>query len=469
MDYLNYDLTIRTDLTTTASSNGIFVTGKFQLNENDKKDIEHAVDELNNENSSIEKEWIENVGTKLANGLFAEPIKSHFDRAKSLDTNKVLRIRLNIESLEVSQYPWEALCRDGRYLATLVQTPVSRFIPGNASTRKNFSSPLKILIIAPNPSSRSLPAIQAEQEIQIIETSLQPYIANGTIILIHDRIGTDRSIREHLRSEQYNIIHFIGHGVSKNGIGYLALVDENSGIEDLANHRRIGQIFQNQRSLGLILLNACKGAEVSTSKAFTGLGPELINIGVPAVVAMRYSITNQTAHLFSKEFYSNLLRMPIDENMQQARWSILVDQYSDPRDFTSPVLFMNRQDAVIFNPLDSKAQELAAKLHPKVGFNKLNTAYEKLQTGTRTMDYKDFWLLVREFSRTYSNDLDHNALNIIRQMNLNVPTLIRAREDDLRLGQIQNSRGEERAMMLNFQDLIDILNEKYGDRRMSSL
>jgi len=65
---------------------------------------------------------------------------------------------------------------------------------------------------------------------------------------------------------------------------------------------------------------------------------------------MRYSITNQMANLFSREFYPNLLKKPIDQNLQSVRHTISVHPKSATADFLAPVLFLNAPDGVIFKP-----------------------------------------------------------------------------------------------------------------------
>jgi hypothetical protein len=460
MDYINYDLTIQDDLTTIAYSNGTSAMGKLQLNEQVKRDIEYAVGELDVESSPITESWIEMVGTKLADALFTEEIKSHFYTVKSQDSDKGIRIRLKIESPQISEYPWEALYENGRYLAVAIETPLTRFIPNDKPSNRNFGKPLKILVIGANPSTAGLPAINVNREIKVIEDSLRGHVNNGTIKLDIERVGTVTNIGNHLNQQEYNIIHFIGHGVFKDDVGYLALENEGESSElELADHKKIGQIFQNQRSLGLIVLNACQGAAIGTSKAISGLAPELVKIGIPSVIAMKYSITNQTSILFSREFYSNLPRMPIDENLQRVRQAILVNTTANPRDFITPILFMRALDGVIFkpNPEDTEADTLTVRVPLKDKIEELKKTYEKLESGSRTTDVKDFWLLTREIYSKYSNELDRGIFSIIRTIRLNVPILIKNRDDALRLGQNDNAKGSERAIMLNFSDLMDAL------------
>jgi hypothetical protein len=69
--------------------------------------------------------------------------------------------------------------------------------------------------------------------------------------------------------------------------------------------------------LGRAVLSACQGAAVSSHRVFAGTAPDLERRGIPAVVAMQYSILNTTARLFADEFYRTLaLGWPVDAAIQ---------------------------------------------------------------------------------------------------------------------------------------------------------
>ncbi len=450
MDYLDYDLLIEDNLTIKASSKDDSIEGKLQLDNDNKKEIEYAVTKLEDTNSRIEKDWLKNVGTKLANALFTQEIRNHFYDVKSKAHNKGIRVRLNIKSPEISRYPWEALFDNGRYMAVELETPLTRFIPNVAPTKKTFDKPVKILMIAANPSDPKLPAINVEREIEVITESLQNGIDNGIIKLDVERRGNVRRIMDQLNNENYNIIHFIGHGVFKDGLGYLALEDNTGGL-DIANHERIGDIFLNEKSLGLIVLNACQGAATSTSKAFTGLAPELIRRGIPSIIAMRYSITNQMAHHFSREFYKNLPRIPFDENLQRVRQSILVNQLADPREFTAPILFMNAPDGMIFQPANEEAQTLIVKPALELKLKELREQYNELIGGSEVIDVKDFWLLIMDIYKEYKRDLDRKALKRIEETQIRVPVLIRKYNEKQRSGLGEGATEVEQTIISNFK------------------
>ena len=364
MEYIDYYLTVNEDLKIIANCNGNYINGVLNLSEEDDSLIKSAMENLEDESEITEKnqrkDLIEMVGSKLADALFPSEIKKYFYEKKNEaeGQKKGIRIRLNVKAFALINYPWESLFLDEKYLAISVSTPFTRFIDNANTSIKSFNKPLKILIICSSPTSSGLSAVDIENEITSIQTSLEKEIKDELVFLTIERQATYKNIINHLNDEDFNIVHYIGHGVFKKdeGVGYLALVKENSNDPDYADHKRIGIIFQNgnslEKSLALIVLNACQGAQLGSSKAFTGLASELIKMGFPTIIAMRHSITNQSAHFFSREFYHNLLKMPIDEKLQIVRQKILVDPEADPFDFTAPVLFMVSENGIILKSKD---------------------------------------------------------------------------------------------------------------------
>lgn len=451
MDYSDYDLIIERDLTVKACYKDLSpAIGEMKL---DLEEIKIAIDHLEDEEREIDKYFIKNLGDMLGNALFSDGIKQHFDEAKKKSANR-LRIRLSIESSEIANFPWEALRNNDNYLSVSVETPLIRFVP-NGMSAKNFDKPLKILLISSNPSELGLPAVQVEREIKIIKESLKDETDIGNIELDPERLGDVDSIMNRLKEEKYNVIHFIGHGVFNDGKGWLALESSDGGL-DLADHERIGHIFLNQKSsLGLVVLNACQGATTSaaasTSKAFTGLAPELIRMGVTSVIAMKYSISNPTAKLFSKEFYKNLLKMPIDENIQLVRQRILVDPETSPRDFITPVLFSNAP--VIFSPKDTASNELTqVALNEKI--EGLIEAWDKLKTGNNAMDEEAFWLMILEIYKEYKELISVGPKREIERMITIVPVLLKEMSEASLNGLDQEVMKLKKTIRLNYQKLI---------------
>jgi CHAT domain-containing protein len=86
------------------------------------------------------------------------------------------------------------------------------------------------------------------------------------------------------------------------------------------------------------MLMACRSAQSSTRDAFIGLGPQLVKIGLPAVVAMQDDISVPSARRFGERFYRRLLEHGVvDLAMNEARSALITDKRYDA---AVPVLFM---------------------------------------------------------------------------------------------------------------------------------
>lgn len=137
----------------------------------------------------------------------------------------------------------------------------------------------------------------------------------------------------------YHIVHFDGHGIFANfysndsaaGRGYLAF--ENVGLRNntqFINGTVVGKILA-ETGVSILVLNACRSAHVEPpqkpvptpttsltgaesghevvsrrTRAFGSLAQEVVNSGVPGVVAMRYNVYVVTAAQFVADLYQAL-------------------------------------------------------------------------------------------------------------------------------------------------------------------
>ena len=118
--------------------------------------------------------------------------------------------------------------------------------------------------------------------------------------VLKDKV-TRAEVSRALVEEQYHILHFIGHGTFANDDGKLLLNSEDDG-HDLISAETFADFFRNYPSLKLVVLNACQGAEVSSTRQLAGIAPQLVARGIPAVVAMQYPISEAAALTFATGF-----------------------------------------------------------------------------------------------------------------------------------------------------------------------
>ena len=103
----------------------------------------------------------------------------------------------------------------------------------------------------------------------------------------------------------------------------------------------------------LIVLTACQSAQTSTKSALSGLGQMLVDVGIPAVIAMQDDITVLTAQKFSTILYRQLLRHGIvDLAVNEARGTLITEGRYDA---AVPVLFMRLKDGLLWD-VDSEQE-----------------------------------------------------------------------------------------------------------------
>ncbi len=257
--------------------------------------------------------------------------------------NDGIRLRLRIEAPEIAALPWEFLYLPGKgmFLGTWINTPLVRYLDvGRAVPKLEMSPPVQMLVVIPDN-----PDLDADEEKKSLLGALKGMQSHVNPMILEGNVTLDR-VEEALYENDFHIFHFIGHGDFDGDQGVLLFTEET------VNDEQLGQLFQNLEHMKLVVLNACKGAQVSSSKPFLGIAPQLVKKGIPAVVAMQYSIYDDVAVHFSRRFYQSLFkgkfRGKVDLALTQARSSLRM-KYPEERAFGAPVLFLRSPEGVLFH------------------------------------------------------------------------------------------------------------------------
>ncbi|GEM_PF-4013760 len=350
MNYYDFQLLVTSDRKIRASSEQGEEWDEFQL---DMNKIRLTLGLI--EHRQTNTELLKSLGSELYQALFPAKIHGQFRATLAgAEENKYdVRLRLVFESPELAALPWEFLYEQSTntFLANNTQTALSRYIdiPQKKRELKAASLPLKVLLVISSPTNL-IPLDVADEE-NLIREALTQHIEAGKIELDVLPEATIRNINQKLRQKPYNVFHFIGHGVFKNNKGFIALVDQDNKSK-LLDDEGFANLFLGNRNLGLAVLNSCQGAAVSSNQVFAGIAPNLVRRGIPAIIAMQYSILDSTAKLFADEFYRTLaLDWPLDAAIQSTRNAISIEVGLDKPDFATPVLYMRAKDGIIMSGL----------------------------------------------------------------------------------------------------------------------
>jgi hypothetical protein len=253
-------------------------------------------------------------------------------------------------------------------LAAHTNTPFSRYLrialPWSGPVEER---PIRVLVIVSNPddlAQHNLAPIDVAQERENLEAV---FAAVGPDKLQADFLDapiTLERLEEKLRDD-YHVLHFVGHGAfsTRRRQATLYLQNDEGHTHTVPDDALVSMLARQGIRPRLVFLVACQSATRSTTDAFLGLGPKLIKVGVPAVVAMQDVVTIETGRKFSATLYQRLLDpqqpTPVDRAVNEARSTLLT---AGRPDAAVPVLFMRLKSGQLWgDEADARGKLLGAK------------------------------------------------------------------------------------------------------------
>jgi hypothetical protein len=298
-------------------------------------------------------------GRRLFDLLMADPAVRegwHVARGQAESRGVERRVRLRIDEAisELHILPWELMSENGTVLAADLSTPFSRYLPVKAPWGTRLATrPVRVLGVISNPRD-----LADRYHLSPLNVQMEKYIlakAFGQIDpqrirleFLKPPITLERLGRAML--EGYHWLHFVGHGRFNPRHQRIDLLMEDSrGGTRAIGERLFCQMLAHQGvQPQLIFLAVCQSALNVSDRVLTGLGPELIRLGVPAVVAMRGRVHLRTAQKIIEVFYRGLVEHGVvDRALNQARSTALSAELPD---VDSPVLFMRFASGRLWHP-----------------------------------------------------------------------------------------------------------------------
>lgn len=316
---------------------------------------------------------MQHLGIRLWQWLFEGPIRSSLDQSQgiAMGQSRSLRLRLEIRDPDLIALPWEIMQpQAGRQAISLSQQLLFSRTTSDVAPlpETSLSQSLKILLVlgqdtepttAPadfssshpaDPLAEARPALDLEQEAAALARILTNFenlsLNTYGVVPVPSQVDTllqptPAELIEHLESGNYNIFFYAGHGVPAPDGGSLLLRSGTalSGTE-------LAQVLTRCR-VKLAVFNACWGAQPDhdaqrVAIPRSSLAEVLIHHGVPAVLGMRDSITDQEALSFIQAFAQALsYRMAIDQAVAVARQHLLTLYKFNQPAWTLPVLYMH--------------------------------------------------------------------------------------------------------------------------------
>jgi membrane-associated phospholipid phosphatase len=290
-------------------------------------------------------------GQKLFNAVFVGEVNGCLVRSlQKIQPGEVgLRVRIHLSKApELINLPWEYLYESttGQFLALSKDTPVVRYLELPVEPRSlAVKPPVRMLVIISSPKDQA--PLDVKREWKKLEDGLSRLTATGLVVLDKLEKPSFSSLLKQLEKEQYHILHFVGHGQYDRARdeGVLLFEDEEGNAEPITS-QALGVLVHDEATLRLVVLNSCEGAISDSTDVLSGTAQNLIQQGVPAVIAMQSEISEGGAQAFSETFYESLARgAPVDAALASAR-KVLFGALS--AEWGAPVLYMRSPDGRLF-------------------------------------------------------------------------------------------------------------------------
>jgi hypothetical protein len=353
VDYLNFDLEIeradqgyRAEVDSPAGQACTIFSLPFS-----KEELEHALQQLSQVDIS-EIETAKAFGARLFEAVFDGELRAclrgSLNEAERHGMGLRIRLRLN-STPELARLPWEYLYDPAldRYLALSAETPLVRYLELPERTQPlAITPPLRILVVMSSPKDQV--PINVAGEWARLHAALQE-LEERSLVVLEQVPATLTALQARLRCGTYHVVHFMGHGnydeATQDG---LLLFEDEEGSSYRVSSQDLGLLLHDHRSLRLVVLNACEGARTSSTDPFAGVAQSLVRQGLPAVIAMQFTVTCHAAVMLAQAFYSALAdSYPVDAALAETRKALCTQGERD--EWATPVLYMRALDGKLFD------------------------------------------------------------------------------------------------------------------------
>lgn len=288
---------------------------------------------------------LKQVGQTLCEIVMPGPVWALWRESLGRAGSDGLRLRIRPADAMTASLPWEAIYDPDRaeFLALNIDTPVVRYLEGPIPAHWRTEQPpasLSVLLTGAD-SDRQRP-LAITKELDRVEAVLRPLTDSGKASVTRIDALRAGKLQMPLLQKKPQVLHFAGHGEwdGKRQEGALLLVGD--GYPDRLETEFLATILRGS-SVRLVILSACDSAP-DNDQLWAGMAQALVLAGVPAVVAMRYLISDGGASAFSEIFYTAIAAgEPLDRAMTHARQAMLGLGMNG--EWLVPALFLRTGDA----------------------------------------------------------------------------------------------------------------------------
>ena len=343
--------------------------------------------------------------------------------ARSRDSEELrIQFRINTSAPEMHRYKWEYLWdpegEGGGPLACSPHTPFARVLhvssQGDRLPTITPNTPIRILgalasptnldydesilkLLQPGVSLDPIEPFEIEgfkNALSSISTLISPLEGDNLLASPTDNVSLD-ALRERMIKARlvdgrpFHVLHILCHGLlrEEDGKSFLVLQANNSDQAQLVPEELFAKVMvQFVPDLRLVVLASCKTALPMKHHSLQGVARRLLDVGIPAVIAMQDNLEFKAAQYFSHQLYEELASHGvIDRAVNAARRELFDHQqenYDDldadhvsPEQWGIPVLFMRLPDGKLFDVIAEDHQQHTPKAKFKAILPKQTSRY----------------------------------------------------------------------------------------------
>ncbi|MGZ4993352.1 MAG: CHAT domain-containing protein [Methylobacter sp.] len=275
---------------------------------------------------------LKDLGKQLFNSVFSDAAARRLFNSFQDSEGSTRLITISAEHPSILALPWELLCESTFLMHEKIS--IRRRFSGVGRGRKAFKIEAKdhlhLLFVVSRPKDAGF--LDPRSEAQAVMQAVQQKQANISFEFL--RPATLDGLVKRLENENLppiDILHFDGHGIfsaaeiqenalgakhSESGLtkkqrsldgntGYL-LFENDEGEQHLVDAEILGDALFRKK-IALVVLSACQSATVGGEDALSSVAARLTDAGLPAVLAMTYSVLVNTTEKLFAEFYAELM------------------------------------------------------------------------------------------------------------------------------------------------------------------
>jgi len=311
--------------------------------------------------SGADERIVQEIGSQLFEFIFQRKILELYQECShaARKDDQPFLIRLRVTDPTLAYVPWETMYdkKNRFYVTTSQSTPFTRAVDDYGEERRACAArPIRMLGMAARVkvlNGLPLDEIEVDAEQVAIKNALSELNDGKRLKLSWIPSAKARDLnRRFLRGDEgkrWDLFHFIGHGGHdpERQMGFI-VVQEEGGSKGRRLYAESLKEFLTQpgQTPSLVVLNSCSGAQGEPGSLFSSTAAELIQGGVPAVIAMQFEISDNMGLAFADTFYTYLAEnVSIQSALAHTRAELKARQFAE---WISPVLYMRGLDGEIF-------------------------------------------------------------------------------------------------------------------------